>query len=545
MPTAVVRADPTAHVAALVRDPVHFCRALLRRDLWSTQEAILRAVATRSRIAVKACHASGKSFVAAAAVLWFTTRYRDGVVVTTAPTWTQVENVLWGEIHKAVQHGRIAYPALSRTELRLGPGNYAIGLSTNEGVRFQGFHGRVLLVIDEAPGVRPDIWEAIEGIRAGGDVRVLALGNPTLSSGPFYDAFTATRAGWSTFTISAFDSPNLAGLSLDDLLALSDPELDWNGRPYLVTRRWVREKYDEWGLDHPLWAARVCGEFPAQSDDALISLAWLEAAARLPTADTGGPVTAGLDVAGPGEAETALVVAEGPHILAQHAWAQSDPRGAVAAALAPYRSRLEAVNVDSVGIGHYLAKHLEDLGYPARFVNVGEVAGDRERFRNLKAQFFWNLRLRFQQGDIAGLTDARTIGQLAGIRYKHNARGQVEIESKDDARKRGVKSPDRAEAVMLTFARPAVGQLLFADEIGNGELGSRSGRPASWVQQIVHAMPEYFDRGAAANPAMQCGTCVNRTVDGWCRLRQFTVAPALPACEFYEPIPASRFGPGT
>ena len=58
-------------------------------------------------------------------------------------------------------------------------------------------------------------------------------------------------------------------------------------------------------------------------------------------------------------------------------------------------------------------------------------------------------------------------------------------------------------------------------------------------------MPEYFDRGIAANPAMQCGNCVNRTPDGWCRPRQFTVAPALPACEFYEPVPASRFGPET
>jgi hypothetical protein len=59
-------------------------------------------------------------------------------------------------------------------------------------VRFQGFHGRLLIVVDEAPGVKADIWEAIEGIRAGGDVRVLALGNPTIASGPFYDAFTST-----------------------------------------------------------------------------------------------------------------------------------------------------------------------------------------------------------------------------------------------------------------------------------------------------------------------------------------------------------------
>jgi hypothetical protein len=136
------------------------------------------------------------------------------------------------------------------------------GLSTDQGVRFQGFHGRLLIVVDEAPGVKADIWEAIEGIRAGGVVRVLALGNPTIAGGPFYDAFSANRDGWCTFTISAFDSPNLAGLSLDELLTLPDSALDHCVRPYLVTRRWVREKYAEWGPGHPLWEARVLGRFP-------------------------------------------------------------------------------------------------------------------------------------------------------------------------------------------------------------------------------------------------------------------------------------------
>jgi hypothetical protein len=297
--------------------------------MWAAQADILAAVATHPRVAVKACHSSGKTFVAAAAVLWFLTRYSDGIVVTTAPTWTQVEKLLWGEIHKAVQRSRIAFPEASKTELRIGPGNYAIGLSTNEGIRFQGFHGRVLIVVDEAPGVKGEIWEAIEGIRAGGDVHVLALGNPTIASGPFYDAFVTNRDGRQTFTISAFDSPNLAGLTLDELLALLEAELDRNVRPYLVTRRWVREKYHEWGPGHPLWEARVLGQFPTQAEDALISLAWLEAAARRPIADTGGPVVAGLDVAGPGEDETVLAVTQGPNILALHA----GPRPTLAANL--------------------------------------------------------------------------------------------------------------------------------------------------------------------------------------------------------------------
>ena len=433
-------------------DPVHFVRIGLAHDVWRTQAAILQSVAQHRRTAVKACHASSKTYSAAEAVLWWITRYSDGVAVTTAPTWTQVERLLWGEIHKATRTSRIPYADVNQTELRLGPNNYAIGLSTNEGVRFQGFHGRILIVLDEAPGVRPDIWEAIEGIRAGGDVHVLALGNPTIASGPFYEAFTDNRTGWQTFTISAFDTPNLHGLTLEHLLELPEQELDTNERPYLVSRRWVKEKYYEWGIDHPLWQARVMGQFPMQAEDALISLTWLEMAKNREPRDDGGNVTAGLDVAGPGEDETALYVRQGANILARHSWTQADPRGEVLAALRPWAERLACVNVDSVGIGYYFAQHIRDAGYVVNDVNVGEAPLDKEKFSNRKAELYWALRERLQQGDMAGLTDEMTIAQLAGIRYKHNARGQVVIESKDEARKRGVKSPDRAEAVMLSCA---------------------------------------------------------------------------------------------
>jgi hypothetical protein len=280
------------------------------------------------------------------------------------------------------------------------------------------------------------------------------LGNPTITGGPFHSAFTDNRDGWATHTISAFDTPNLAGLTMEELLAVPDDALDANPRPYLTTRRWVREKHREWGPGHPLWEARVLGCFPAQSEDALLSLAWLEAArssGQQPATDE--PLRAGLDVAGPGEDETVLTVRRGARILLHRAWPHSDPRGEVVAALAPFRGQLESVNVDSAGIGWYIYLHLKDSGFPAQPVNVGEAATDPEKYANLKAELYWGLRLRAQEGAIAGLTDERAIGQLAGIRYRHNARGQVVIESKEDARKRGVKSPDRAESIMLAFAK--------------------------------------------------------------------------------------------
>src|SRR5580704_3676926 len=99
--------------------------------------------------------------------------------------------------------------------------------------------------------------DAIEGVRAGGDVHVLMLGNPVIPSGYFFNAFARGRTIWTTFTISAFDTPNLAGLTMEQLLMKTDEELACPPAPYLVTPRWVKERALSWGQKHPMFRARV------------------------------------------------------------------------------------------------------------------------------------------------------------------------------------------------------------------------------------------------------------------------------------------------
>jgi len=312
---------------------------------------------------------------------------------------------------------------------------------------------------------------------------VLALGNPTIASGPFHDAFTTNRDGWATFTIDAFDTPNLQGLSLEDLRAMprrlpeDAPEFALRPRPYLVTRRWVYEKFSEWGEKSPLWQARVRGQFPEQAEDVLISLAWLEAArAKRADADAKSRLYAGIDVAGPGEDETCAVVRdERGAIIATGAWQTADARGDVCAFLGEFRERLEDVNVDSIGIGYHFGLHLEDQGFPVMLINVGEASREPEKFANAKAEFYWGLRMRLEAGDVSGLDDETTISQLAGIRYRHNPRGQIQIESKEESRKRGVKSPDRAEATMLAFANRTPGIIEYYRDLS----ARAEGKPAA------------------------------------------------------------------
>jgi hypothetical protein len=113
---------------------------------------------------------------------------------------------------------------------------------------------------------------------------------------------------------------------------------------------------------------------------------------------------------------------------------------------------LKSVNVDSVGIGYYMAQHLRDCGFSVNEVNVGEAARDTDKYSNLKAELYRLFREHAMSGDLAGLTDERAIAQLAGIRYAHNSRGQIVIESKAEARKRGVKSVRNGAAINAGFS---------------------------------------------------------------------------------------------
>jgi phage terminase large subunit-like protein len=215
-------------------------------------------------------------------------------------------------------------------------------------------------------------------------------------------------------------------------------------------------------------------EWIADQEGTLLEYGWLDAARVRPAVhDPSLPVQAGVDVAGPGEAETVLCVRQGDAILETIAYPQADSRGSVIAALQRW-PRLEAVNVDVAGIGHYFAESLTDAGLPVVRINVGEAPAGRSKretetakakFSNLRAQLFWSFREWAADGMLSGLTDRTTLSQLAGLRYAHDHRGRIAIERKSDALKRGVKSPDRAEAVVLAFwaqPRSLLGQALGA-----------------------------------------------------------------------------------
>lgn len=464
-----------------IRDPAEFQRVFLRRRLWQKQQAILRSVETNRSTSVKGCHASGKTYTAAGLIPWWLQRYDPALVINTAPTLRQVK-VFWNEVSLALDQSAIKFPEPTTTGLTISKDRYAIGLSSGKGVNIQSFHSLNLLVLaDEAPGIEEDIWDSLQGIMAGGNVRLLKLGNPTVPSGEFFDDFGKNRGACHGITISAFDSPNLAGVTLEALMAMDEDELAISPWPFLTTRRWVRDFVRKWGVNHPKVRARVFGEFPPQADNATFPLAWLERAAlpidddAMPPKNVAGLIQVGIDVAGPGDDNTVMVARIGAIVLFCQSWNLSDPRGAIMRRL--YELRAEYFNctivvmLDTVGIGYHVGTHLADGGYEVYGFVAGAGARDRDQFRDAKAEGYWGFRERLERRAVVNMTDEDTAAEASTNLYRERPDGRIEIESKEEAKKRGLPSPDHLEAHVMAFA-PVVPRQTVYEDSGLDEISS-------------------------------------------------------------------------
>jgi phage terminase large subunit len=448
------------------RGPIEFQESILRRKLWKKQRQISDAVVNKRSVSVKGCHGSGKTFTVAGLVPYEILASDEKVVLTIAPTLRQVK-LMWNEIETAIQAIPAKLPERTTTGWQYADKRFALGFSSSKGVNAQGFHGKdVLIIADEAIGIASDLWDAVEGIRAAGRVRLVKLCNPTVPEGAPYEDFTRNRAFTECITISAFDTPNLEGLTMESLLELSEEELDRAPFPWLTRRRWVKEMYFKWGPTNPRFQARVLGEFPTQADDSVFSLADIEKASLPYEAEDlkrivekgGFTIQVGVDVAGPGEDETAATARIGEYIIKRESWSEADSRGKVARFLSALRITFPGakiiVVVDTVGLGFHFGTHLLDLRYDVRPFIAGMKPREPVLFANWKAEAYWGLRERMKLGQVKGIEDEDTKAQLSGIRYRETPAGRIEIESKDEAKARGSNSPDRAESLVMAFSRP-------------------------------------------------------------------------------------------
>lgn len=440
------------------RDPAWFFREILGNKPWLKQVEIMEAVRDYKEVAIRSCHGIGKDWVAARIVLWFLYSHAPALVITTGPTDRQVKGILWREIAHA--HARAKFPLggqLLTQEIRLSPDRWAIGFTAGDDPdRFQGFHCKnVLVVIDEASGVNKSTYTAVEAILSSENAHKLEIGNPTDPISEFSTSFKTP--GIHKMTVDAFETPNLTEFGIIEEDIKNDT---WEPKitgplpmPELITPEWVSKRYKRWHPTNPLYVSRVRAQFPDASEDTLIPLKYIEAAQER-TLEPGEPNILGVDVARFGSDYTVIMHRRGPVLRTRMRLAKSstmETAGYVQRELKATKARNSFVDV--VGLGAGVVDKLKEEGCRVIEANAGSSPLDKEMFANARAEWFWRLREAFESGAIDISPDDEDLSsQLAAIKWKPDSKGRVTIESKEDMRRRGVSSPDDADAASMTFS---------------------------------------------------------------------------------------------
>lgn len=429
--------------------PVRFAKYHLGINPWKKQREILSAISNHDRVAVRSCNGSGKTFTAALATIWWLMAFKEAIVITTAPTERQVENLLWREIRALYLKNRYLIGGkITATRLELSSKRYAFGFSTNTTERFQGFHNEnLLIIVDEAAGVKEPIFDAIRSCLTTANAKLLMIGNPQNLSGTFYNAFHKNRQHWKTIHISAFDTPTFTR----EIAAHEPPP------PGILTKEWVNEIANFAGEENSKYQIHVLGEFPSQADDTLIPLKWIEQATdRHFNTDDEHDAVMGLDVARFGDAKTVAIVRRGAQVVELREFPSAELMETTGRAQDLAREHhVKTIFVDQVGIGAGVEDRLKELDTtPVVGVNGGLKAGNSERFANLRAEMFHGIRQRFADNDIAIPNDPELISQLASLTYTYTSRGQLQMQNKEQIRNAGLPSPDKADALTLAFTAP-------------------------------------------------------------------------------------------
>lgn len=490
---------------------------------------VLRAVQAAERgtgpriICLPAGHGVGKSWLCSELTIWAGGTHSRAVVVTTAPTWRQVERILWKEIN--FTWSQVGLPGTClQTAYRLD-GSEADGVSTDDKQKLQGMHGPfVFCVADECPGVLPGIIETIlRGITVNTNWIFLAPGNPLEPGGAFRDLCDSPRS--KTIFLSCLDHPNVihqreivpGAVSFqwclemieDTCEEIDDPgkietlehlRLDMlagktpSGKPY---NQWAHSVEDAlgnlqavywnphgwtdavWYRPSPLAQSRMLGRFPDEGDDILIPLRWVEAAMvrgedvldriskmqagkipaeLVPEWDMANPCVVAMDPARMGDNLTVIIARRGRVVLPAEEHSRELTNITAMRFAEAYRRHgagFGAIDIGAVGAGVYdqivsRAENGDISIYPIDFGGRPGEIYSKVQFANKRSQMYWGLRCLLEKNAIDLPRDEVLLKQLTSLRYGFNLLGQLVIESKKEMKKRGIKSPDRADTLAMT-----------------------------------------------------------------------------------------------
>lgn len=432
---------------------------------------------------VRASHNVGKSYLAACLVNWWYDSFAPGIVLTTAPTQRQVQDILWKEVRN-LRTPRGGFPGPVSPRLASDQAHFAAGFTARDGTRFQGHHSpAVLIVFDEAVGVAPEFWEAAPTMLAGHSYAFLAIYNPTDQGSRAYseERKGVERGAYHVVGMSALDHPNIAaelsGLpppypSAIRLQRLTEMLSEWStplapGEAPLATDLEWPPGSGKWIRPGPVAEARLLGRWPTVAVNSVFSdAAWRIAETKILAA--GGLLQIGCDVARYGDDDTAIHIRQGGislHHEAHNGWSipQTVARLQLLAAEfgakcnPPVPAQRVPIAVDDTGVGGGVTDYLRKEGYNVVAINFGETPFEPLNYPNKRSELWFALAGAIRQGLVSlarlpRLLVDRLRQQALGPVYRLDAQARRVVEAKADTKARLGRSPDDLDAMLLAYA---------------------------------------------------------------------------------------------
>jgi hypothetical protein len=490
-------------------DPVGFVHNVLNEPTWSLQREMLESVLRYKITVVPAAHSVSKSHTAARVVAWWTSVHPPGtaLTITTATNFQQVKTILWPHIRRMVSRhdlpGRtnttewiVDRPDGEGTELAA----YGFSANDNDEAAVQGRHApHMLIVVDEAGGISHELGKALYSLLTGGHTRMLLIGNPSTEAENtwFQRRAESGRKNTNVIPISVFSTPNFTGEKVDDCASCPAGTPPHSIATHLVDKAWLDEVVDEFGADSPYIEARAHARFPSNIQDKVLPITWLESAmATTEHSVTTGDIRLGVDVAADGGDEFVIAWIDGMKgsIVHSSVGAQNENSAVVADKILEWIHKAESehavrgnttkvrVKIDAIGVGWGVVGDLIRRGDEGKHkseivaVNVAKNASEPDKYANQRAEMWWNLRRLIQptmrqltlvddggtspfsiteyEGPVVLDIDTRVKAQLTGPMFRTDGSNRIVIEKKAEMKRRGLRSPDRGEALLLGYFEP-------------------------------------------------------------------------------------------
>lgn len=444
------------------KDPVLFASEVIKYtpDLWQADTLRDLADPTCRRVSVRSGQGVGKTATEAVALLWFLSCFPYARVVATAPTRQQLNDVLWSEVAKWQSQSPLLSGLLKWTKtyvyvVGMEKRWFAVARTATKPENMQGFHEEnMLFIVDEASGVAEPIMEAVLGTLSGPNNKLLLCGNPTKTSGTFYDSHKNAKVR-PLYRIRRVSSRDVARTDKENI--------------EMLERRY--------GKDSNVVRVRVDGEFPLQEDDVFIPIALVESSIMTEYTPRKTPLSIhiGCDVARFGDDKTVIgfrvdekvefyrkrrgqdtmktaddIILLGEELVRRYKWDTPIP-----------------VKVDDGGVGGGVVDRLRQVkrNYPERFwwmevypVKFGQRIKHKYYHDSTTYMMAVVKKLLSPYDEDTGEpkpvelvlpNDDDLVGQLSGRKYELTEASKLKIESKDEVKKRDLPSPDEADCVLL------------------------------------------------------------------------------------------------